>query len=102
MFFLFNLVLKTKLLNIILNRGNMEYLDFLKASIDELEFKCYFCKSYLYLMGIRGIANFTDSEIIVYLKKKKFSIQGENLQIEELSKNAIRVKGSIQTLSILK
>ena len=53
-------------------------------------------------MGIRGIANFTDSEIIVYLKKKKFSIQGENLQIEELLKNAIRVKGSIQTLSILK
>ncbi len=79
----------------------MEYLDFFKDSIDELEFKCYFCKSYVYLMGIKGLNHCSNDEIIVYLKKKKFLISGEQLQIEELSKNEIRVKGKILSLSII-
>ena len=79
----------------------MEYLEFLKRDLQELEYKCYFCKGYLYLMGSRGLTHCTSEEIIVYLKKKKLAIQGQNLEIEELSKNEIRVKGNILTLSIV-
>ena len=79
----------------------MEYLDFLKDDLETLGFKCYFSKSYLYLMGTRGLNLCTDSQIVLYLKRKKFSIIGQNLEIEELSKNEIRVKGNIQSLSII-
>lgn len=79
----------------------MEYLDFFKTEIDELSFKCYFSKSNLYLMGTRGLYSCSQDKIILNLKKKKFSIDGENLEIEELSKNEIKVKGQIHSLSII-
>ncbi len=79
----------------------MEYLNFLKRDLEDLEFKCYFSKSSLYLMGVNGLKHCSNNEIILYLKKKKFQIVGEKLQIEELSKKEIRVNGIIKSLSII-
>lgn len=79
----------------------MEYLDFLKQDLQELEFKCYFTKNYLYLMGSKGLKVCSSTEIVVFLRRKKFSIVGENLEIDELSKHEIRVKGNIISISIV-
>lgn len=79
----------------------MEYLDFLNEDLETLGFKCYFSNSYLYLMGTRGLNQCSSTQIVLYLRKKKFSIVGHDLEIEELSKNEIRVKGGIESLSII-
>lgn len=79
----------------------MEYLEFFRGDLDELSFKCYFSKSNLYLMGIRGLSFCSSENVVANLKRKKFSIVGKNLQIEELSKNEIRVKGEIFSLTII-
>jgi len=79
----------------------MEYLEIFKNDLEELSFKCYFSKYNLYLMGTRGLNFCSTEKIIVNLKRKKFFIEGKNLEIEELSKNEIKVKGEIVSLSII-
>ena len=79
----------------------MEVIEYFKKELDDLSFKCYFSKSFLYLMGGRGLVICTSTEIVVRLKKGKFQILGENLVMKELSKNEIRISGEIKSINIL-
>ena len=79
----------------------MEILEYFKKDIDSLGFKCYFTKSYLYLMGGKALNLCTSDEIVVLLKKYKFQVIGENLTMDELSKGEIRISGRIKSINIL-
>ena len=79
----------------------MEYLEKFKNQFDEMDFKCFLTKSEVYLMGTKGLNLCTENEIIVLLKKKKLSIKGQNLEIDELFKNEIKVKGKIRSLDLI-
>ncbi len=79
----------------------MEVLEYFKKDISALAFKCYFTKSYLYLMGGKGLNLCTNDEIVVLLKKNKFQVLGTNLVMEELSKGEIRISGNIKSINIL-
>ena len=79
----------------------MEILEYFKKDINSLGFKCYFTKSYLYLMGGKSLNLCTTTEIVVLLKKNKFQVLGENLTMDELSKGEIRISGNIKGINIL-
>jgi len=79
----------------------MEVLEYFKKDISALCFKCYFTKSFLYLMGGKGLTLCTSDEIVVLLKRNKFQVLGTNLVMEELSKGEIRISGNIKGINIL-
>ena len=79
----------------------MEVLEYFKKDISALAFTCYFTKSYLHLMGGKGLNLCTNDEIVVLLKKNKFQVLGTNLVMEELSKGEIRISGNIKSINIL-
>lgn len=79
----------------------MEVLEYFKKDISTLGFKCYFTKSYLYLMGGKGLNLCTSDEIVVLLKRNRFQVLGTNLVMEELSKGEIRISGNIKGINIL-
>ena len=79
----------------------MEVVEYFKKDIFELEYECYFTKSYLYLMGGKKLLLCTSDEIVILLKRNKFQIIGTNLAIEELAKREIRISGNIKCINIL-
>lgn len=79
----------------------MEYLEKFKNFCDELDFQCFFSKNELYLMGTRGLSYCSEKEIIVFLRKKRLSIKGQNLEIDELFKNEIKIKGKLDSLTLI-
>ena len=71
-------------------------------NLDTLGYKIYILDNIgTVVMGVRDIAVFTDTKIIVNLKKNKIELNGVNLHIKDYSKNDILIGGKINKVEIL-
>lgn len=71
-------------------------------NLDALGYKIYILDNVgTVVMGVRDIALFTDTKIIVNLKKNKIELNGVNLHIKAYSKNDILIGGKINKVEIL-
>lgn len=69
---------------------------------DNLSYKAYLMGSKgIVLFGVKDLIDFSDTEIVINLKKQKVRLKGTNLLIKSFNKNEIYIEGKVLNLEII-